>query len=101
MSDDDPYITNHADLRVRKRLGLPRKAVEKKVREALLNGATHFQFAGSFRRYLDKVYLTERAATNMRVHAGYLFLFNANDLITCWPLPSKYRGVKPRVSEFA
>lgn len=98
---DAPHITDHADLRVRKRLGLPRKAVEKKVTEALKNGATHFQFAGSFRRYLDKVYLTERAATNMRVHNGYLFLFCANDLITCWQLPAKYRSVKPRVSEFA
>lgn len=92
----DAIITTHADERVRKRLGLPRKAVEKQAAAALARGATHADYSGSFRRYLDKVFLSERNASNMRVHAGHLYLFNGDTLITCWPIPPKFRSVKPR-----
>lgn len=94
----DAVITDHADQRVRKRLGLPRKAVDKQATAALERGAAHSDFSGSFRRYLDKVFLSERRASNMRVHAGHLYLFAGETLITCWALPPKFRNVKPRSS---
>lgn len=89
-------LTEHAELRLRKRLGLNRKAAGRTAEKALADGATHSQFSGSFRRYLDKVYLQERGANNMRVHAGHLYLFAGETLITCWPLPPKYRNIKTR-----
>lgn len=88
------HVTDHAELRVRKRMGLPRKAVEKMAQTALERGVRHHQYAGSFRRYLDGVFLKERTANNMRVHANYLFLFDEGDLITCWAIPAEFRNVK-------
>lgn len=101
MEGDRPVIveldvSDHADLRMRKRLGIPRKAVERQAQAALAHGARHRDYAGSFRRYLDRVYLSERAAPDMRVHGGFLYLFNKGVLITCWPVPPKYRSIKPR-----
>lgn len=93
---DDFYVTDHADMRLRKRMGLPRKAVDRMVAKALAEGAGHGDFSGSFRRYLDRVYLKERHANNMRVLGGYLYLFAGTSLITCWPIPPKYRNVTPR-----
>lgn len=90
------HVTDHADLRVRKRLGIPRRAVEKQVAQALEHGATHSQFTGKFRRYLDGVFLAERKASNMRVYGGYLYIFAGEDLITCWALPTDFRNIKPR-----
>ena len=92
----DIQVTEHADLRVRKRLGLPRRAVERQAAAAMEQGATHGQFTGKFRRYLDGVYLRERSANNMRVHAGHLYIFVDDILITCWPLPPHFRNIKPR-----
>jgi hypothetical protein len=94
----DAVITDHADDRMRKRLGLPRKALDKQAAKALEKGATHADFSGSFRRYLDGVFLSERNASNMRIHAGHLYLFKDETLITCWALPPKFRSVKPRTS---
>ncbi|UTC29583.1 hypothetical protein BAMBUS_05250 [Brevundimonas phage vB_BpoS-Bambus] len=92
----DVQVTDHADLRVRKRLGLPRRAVERQAAAALEKGATHSQFSGKFRRYLDGIYLRERTANNMRVHGGHLYVFVDDILITCWPLPADFRNIKPR-----
>lgn len=96
MFDAEIHVTDHADLRVRKRLGVPRKAVDRQVAKALAEGATHADFSGAMRRYLDHVFLKERRANNIRVHAGHIYLFAGNSLITCWPLPSKLRNAKPR-----
>ncbi|AXQ68598.1 hypothetical protein HOU00_gp059 [Caulobacter phage CcrPW] len=93
---DDVHVSEHADFRVRKRMGIPRKAVDRMVTKALADGASHSAFSGSMKRYLDHVYLKEGRANNMKVHAGYLFLFAGSTLITCWPLPPKYRNTKPR-----
>lgn len=92
----DTVVTDHAEERVRKRLGLNRKAVDRQAQAALEKGARPSQFSGSFRRYLDGVALKERKANNLRVHAGSLYLFADAVLITCWPVPPKYRKVKPR-----
>lgn len=92
----DVHVTEHGELRVRKRMGLPRKAVEKMAQTALEIGSRHGHFSGSFRRYLDGVYLYQRTANNLRVYAGYVFLFDDADLITCWNVPGKFRKVKPR-----
>jgi hypothetical protein len=91
----DLDVSDHADQRVRKRMGLPRKAVERMVTSALTEGAARQQYSGSFRRYLDAVYWKEQSANNMRVHSGYLFLFAGSVLITCWVLPTKFRNTKP------
>lgn len=87
-------VTKHGAQRVRERLGLPKKTVERLAARALEEGAPHNAFAGGIKRYLDKVFLDHHNATNMRVLNGYLFLFNDQTLITCWALPPKYRKAK-------
>lgn len=100
MADNDAmselHVTDHAELRVRKRMGIPRRAVERQAAAALEKGATHGQFTGKFRRYLDGVFLAERSANNMRVHGGVLYIFRDQTLITCWALPADFRNIKPR-----
>ncbi len=87
-------VTQHGETRMRKRLGLPRKAVARMAEKALREGAQHKQFSGNFRRYLDAVYLAERRANNMRVYGGTLYLFDDECLITCWVLPHKFQNIR-------
>jgi len=88
-------VTKHGGQRIRERLGIPKKAVAKLAEKALTEGATHAQFAGRMKRYLDRVFLDHRNANNMRVLNGYLFLFYGENLITCWALPQSVRDAKP------
>lgn len=93
----DDLLTHHGEERMRKRLGLPRKAVARTAEKALREGYTHSQFSGSFKRYLDGVYLKERTANNLRVYGGHLYLFAGETLVTCWQVPNKFRNAKPHV----
>lgn len=89
-------ITRHGVKRVRQRLGLPKKAVEKLANEAWENGNDQAQHSGAMRRYLDWVALHKddaRRAT-LRVHDRYLFVFRDNALITAWLLPKHLKNRK-------
>jgi hypothetical protein len=88
-------ISDHGEHRVRERLGLKKKAVARLAERALTEGATHAQFSGRMKRYLDRVFLEHRNAGNMRVLNGYLFLFSGETLVTCWALPPAFRDAKP------
>lgn len=89
-------VSRHGDDRVRERLGLPRKAVEREAAKALEHGRPRTEFSGSFRRYLDALFHQgEYRAAEMRVHNQYLFLFASDHtLITAWLLPVKWRRRK-------
>ncbi len=84
-------VTKHGDLRVRKRLGLPRKTVEKQAAKAFTDGQPVSAFSGAFKRYLDLQGINFKSVA--RVYKGNIYFYNKEDnaLITCWQVPSKYR----------
>lgn len=91
-------VSKHATKRCRKRLGVPKKAVPRLAEKALDIGQHRADFVGSFRRYLDKVYMKKgQHANNMRVYNSHLFLFAGYILITAWRVPSKYQKTIMRV----
>jgi hypothetical protein len=84
-------VTSHAAKRISKRIGVPKKAVQKLAETAISDGKSHSDFSGSMKRYLDSEFFKERSASNMRVWSGYLFIFSGEVLITVFLLPPKYR----------
>lgn len=90
------HITEHARARVRERLNIPKKAVDRVVINAFENGKKHSDFSGKFRRYLDGVFLKHCNATNMRVHGHHLFIFDNETLITAWIVPPMFRALAER-----
>lgn len=85
-------VTKHAEKRIRKRLGVPRSAVDKIVELAWNIGLKHSDIKGSLKRYLDSVYFKECSVNNIRVYRDFLFLFSSNRLVTVFLLPGKYRN---------
>lgn len=85
------YVTSHAEDRMSERLNINKKAIKRQAELALERGKKHSDFSGSFCRYLDRVYLTERNANNMRIYNNSVFLFHNDILITVFQVPSKYR----------
>ena len=89
-------ITRHGIKRVRQRLGLPKKAVEKLVNEAEERGLPPGAYSGQMRRYLDWVVRHKHDAqrASLLVHSGHVFIFRNDVFITAWPLPYHLRHRK-------
>lgn len=86
-------VTNHGEYRVRKRTGVPKKAVDRMAKRALLEGIGRCEFSGSLRRYLDGAYHHHNEeANNIKVWNEKIWIFNGDILITVLDLPQKYKN---------
>lgn len=80
--------TIHGGKRVRKRIGIKKKAVDKMRDAAFSKGLTHAQAAGRLSRYFDKLFLEHVVSNNIRMYANYVWIFAGETLITVFPIPN-------------
>jgi hypothetical protein len=92
-------ITNHAESRGKDRMGLNKKAIKRIAEKSLTKGLKHSDFKGSFKRYLDGIYLRHGTANNMRIFNNEVFIFKEDILITILDIPYKYHKVIEQVKE--
>ena len=92
-TDEKVIITTHGEKRARKRVGLPRDAVEGAALKAFKSGIKHSETSGSLKRYIDSLYLRERTANNIRIWAEKVWIFSDDRLVTVLPLPPKFRRI--------
>ena len=83
-------ITDHAKDRLKERMGLNKKSINRVCILALERGYKHSDFTGSFGKYLDKLYLSHKNANNMRIYNNEVFIFNNETLVTVIDIPQKY-----------
>ena len=93
---DSVVVTGHGASRLRKRLGVPKRAVARMATKALADGYKPSDFPSHARRLLDGVTphrgVNEQPAA-IRVYNQHLFLFAGTVLITAWRLrPDWLRG---------
>ncbi len=86
----DAHTTRHSAKRIRQRLGLNKKSVEKQAQKALDYGVSHKEATGKLCQYMNGVFLLNYRPTNMRVYNRMLYLFRGDQLITVLPLPNRY-----------
>lgn len=87
-------VSEHGTKRVRARLGIPKKSVEREAERALTHGKSRHELSGSIRRYLDRLYHNEGGHGDFRIWNGSVFIFRDGVLATAWPLPGKFRNTK-------
>lgn len=80
-------ITKHAYKRAKKRLKLKRDAVDELAFNGLRYGIGRANAKGRLKKYLDKLYLKEKNANNIKIYKGIVFVFKDALLITIFPLP--------------
>ena len=80
-------VSNHAEKRIRERVGLKKKCVDKNAEKALEKGLKHSDVRGRLKKYMDKIYLSGRNVNNARIYHHFVYLFHDNLLITVVPLP--------------
>lgn len=84
-------VTRHAKQRVRERVGIPARAVQRYAETAYKDGLRHSELTGGLLRYIDGVYLSKRKANDIRVYGEYAFLFQDTILITIINIPNRYK----------
>ena len=89
-------ITDHGEERVRKRVGVPKGAVQAAAERAFENGIKREETSGSLRRYLDAEHHKENA-NNIRVWSEKVWIFYDKRLVTVFPLPQKYRKTVQKI----
>jgi len=81
-------VTNHAKQRAKERCGINNKSIERIAEKVLKQGITHNECTGQIRRWVDKLYLSEKKANNIRLYGDKAYLFNDNVLITILQIPN-------------
>jgi len=90
-------LTNHGEDRGKNRMGLNKKATQRIADKAFSKGLKHSDFKGSFKRFLDGVYLRYGTANNMRIFNNEVFIFKGDVLITILDIPYRFHKVIKQV----
>lgn len=95
-------VTDHAAKRIRERLGLNKKSIQRNAQTAWYKGMRREEAGSRLRKYLDGMFFEEMRLSggknklDLRVHGEYVYLFdrwqdNNWGLITLWKLPGNLR----------
>lgn len=95
----DVVMTKHSIKRTKDRVGLSKKIADKNAQKALEHGITHADAKSGLKRFLDKLYLSNGNANNVRVYHHYIYLFRDNRLITIISLPHKLHSVADQIQK--
>lgn len=85
-------LTKHGSNRIRKRVGLPKKAVARTAALALERGRPIEAFSGGMRRWLSARLTDEKSAALAVVYGEFVYLFAEDHLITTIPLPPEFKS---------
>jgi hypothetical protein len=91
MGKTQLHTTNHGERRIRKRLGIKKKTVNRIRDSAFTKGIKHKQATGRLRNYFTWLYLKYKSSNNIRIYANYVWIFHNEYLITVFPVPKEHR----------
>lgn len=82
-------LTKHSEVRIRKRIGLPKRTAARQAIKAFQHGKIAMDFEADFRRYIQSKETVP--GITAKVYNGYVYIFgNNNALITAWRIPRQY-----------
>ena len=95
-----PKVTKHAELRIRKHTGLPKKTVDRNAKLAFENGVCHSECTGRLKKYVDWLFLSHCIGFNIRLYCNYVYIFGGEgELITVLPFPNIYKNAVNKISQ--
>lgn len=81
----DVRVTRHGNERVRKRCGIPNKAVSKAAQDAYDKGLKHTEATGKLYKYMTA--LINANTNNIRIYGDKVYIFADTTLVTVLNLP--------------
>ena len=84
-------LTKHGTKRVRQRVGVSKRGVERAAEKAMTQGITHEQSTGKVHQYITRLYFQHNTANNIRIWCNYVYIFCDDRLVTVFNLPPELR----------
>jgi len=85
-------VSDHADTRMKERLGLPKSARHAAAVRAYTKGKLHADARGALRRYLDGKWRAHGNCNNVRLYGDNIWFFAGTCLVTVYAIPKALRG---------
>ena len=82
--------SKHGQERVRKRIGIKKRAVDKMRDFAFGKGVSHQQATGRLNKFFTWLYFRHETATNIRMYSNYVWIFAGDVLVTVFPVPKEH-----------
>lgn len=84
-------VSKHAEKRLKERLGLQKKSIQRSAEIAFTKGIKHSETNGNLSKWVTSVYFNNKAANNIRLYNDKAWIFTDNRLITVLQIPSSLK----------
>ena len=84
-------VTKHGAMRMRKRTGINKHAVERMATKVYEAGTRFADTKGRLHRYIESIDGPVNIGNELVVYGQFLYIFRERCLITVWPLPNNHR----------
>lgn len=84
-------VTKHASLRMRKRLGIPKKSVNKISTKAYWLGVGESQVSGVLKKYIQEKNEKGYVFRTYKIYGNDIYVFDQLILITVMHIPGRYQ----------
>ncbi len=92
-------ITKHAEQRLKERVGLNKKALQRAAEAAYSKGIRHQETTGNLKKWVTSLYFNNKAANNIRLYNGKAWIFAEQKLITVIQVPASLQNSLRKMSE--
>lgn len=84
-------VTKHAKKRLRERMGLGKKAVQRAAEMAYEKGIKHAETNGNLNKWVTSLYFNNKTANNIRLYNDKAWIFAGKNLITVLQIPASLK----------
>lgn len=84
-------ITRHAAERLKERIGLGKKALQRAAEAAFDKGLKHSETIGNLKKWVTSLYFNNRAANNIRLYNDKAWIFAEEKLVTVIQIPASLK----------
>lgn len=80
-------VSHHAEQRMRERLGLNKKSIERIAQKAFDKGIGHNKTKGNLNKWVTSVWAKNKDANNIRLYGDKCYIFCGDVLVTVLQIP--------------
>lgn len=96
----DCIVTKHSKKRCKERLGLSKKCIDKKAKEALIYGIRFYDASGNLKKYMGYLYEShDRDARNIIIYNRDVYVFKGKVLLTIFHVPKQYHAACDKIQK--
>ena len=84
-------ISKHGAMRMRQRMGIPKKATQRIAERAFERGLKREDAKGAVRKWMNDSFYAYGTGDNMRMYGDKLYIFCDNTLVTVLQVPTEIK----------